>query len=194
MTSNTRYAISEKLLTIAFVYNGEIHTGLPYQWGREAPEGILIRELEVIEHHKVPNEWDLEGEKEYDGFVLKDAEGFIWHNQYPYASYGQVSDSGDRLFMVKAEDSSWLDALEAKGIPLEVTLASDVYGVIHRGIKEVSDEELREKLKNLLSTIDEILQTKFQCRMKEEPRCPSIPRIKLTRFVVAPLEVENENH
>lgn len=56
--------------------------------------GMTIKEFTCVEHHKVPGEWD--DEKQHDGFIFKDAEGNAWHNQYPRASYGQISTDNDQ--------------------------------------------------------------------------------------------------
>ena len=50
--------------------------------------------LECISQHDVPGEWD--DEIKYDGFIFKDAEGHTWNNQYPRASYGQLSTDNDQ--------------------------------------------------------------------------------------------------
>jgi hypothetical protein len=54
--------------------------------------------LTVTEHHKVAWDQDPTGKREYDGFLLQDQTGQQWSNQYPHASYGQVSDAADRMF------------------------------------------------------------------------------------------------
>jgi len=59
-------------------------------------EDIYFQELTVAEHHKVAGEWS--NEKEYDGFILKDNQDRVWHNQYPKASYGQTSGEADGNF------------------------------------------------------------------------------------------------
>lgn len=62
--------------------------------------GIEVKMLTCVEHHKVPNEWDESQppKLDCDGFIFLDEEsGIRWANQYPYASYGQVSDVADRL-------------------------------------------------------------------------------------------------
>lgn len=51
--------------------------------------------LTCKEHHKVPNEFNPE-DKKYDGFVFEGADGGVWYNQYPTASYGQLDDTQDR--------------------------------------------------------------------------------------------------
>ncbi|AXG66698.1 hypothetical protein JA33_293 [Dickeya phage vB_DsoM_JA33] len=47
------------------------------------------------EHHKVPWDQDPKGEKKYDGFIFELPDGEKATNQYPHASYGQMSDTAD---------------------------------------------------------------------------------------------------
>jgi hypothetical protein len=55
--------------------------------------------LKCVEHHKVAWDQDPDGEAKYDGFVFESYEKPTrrWFNQYPRASYGQVSDVADRF-------------------------------------------------------------------------------------------------
>jgi hypothetical protein len=64
--------------------------------------GIEVRMLTCVEHHKVPNEWDSSNppKLDCDGFIFLDEETEIrWSNQYPRASYGQTTDTADRIVM-----------------------------------------------------------------------------------------------
>lgn len=63
----------------------------------EQPE-IRVQFLTVKEQHDVAWEFDPKGEKRHTGYILADAEGNAWRNQYPYASYGQTTDTADGLF------------------------------------------------------------------------------------------------
>lgn len=69
--------------------------------------GIALRMLTCAEHHKVPNEWDEKNELTCDGFVFKDeSDNTVWYNQYPRASYGQISDTNDRRVRLHEPDES----------------------------------------------------------------------------------------
>lgn len=106
-----RYQVGEKIWAVFFhnksatfypMFSTWLPT-LPYAT-KEFPE-IEFIELIVTEHHRVPSEWDSkDAEPRYDGFVLTDANGQVWHNQYPYASYGQVSDSNDGRFKLRLKN------------------------------------------------------------------------------------------
>lgn len=66
-----------------------------YPWLQEHPPVIHLKKLTMAEHHKVPYAHDPEGEKVCDGFIFHDEDGVVWHNQYPYAEYGQTCDAAD---------------------------------------------------------------------------------------------------
>lgn len=51
--------------------------------------------LTVLEAHDVAWMYDPDNNKQYQGFVFTDENMEVWHNQYPYASYGQMDDSQD---------------------------------------------------------------------------------------------------
>ncbi len=58
---------------------------------------ILLINLDCVEHHRVPGEWD--DEIQYDGFIfartLEDGTVERWVNQYPKAAYSQTSTEAD---------------------------------------------------------------------------------------------------
>lgn len=102
-----RYEEGQKIWTV-FFHNVEgflypsYSQFMPFD-GKPYPE-IVFRELTVTEHHKVRSEWEnTDTPPACDGFLLKDSDGRIWHNQYPFASYGQISDSCDGLFRLHLE-------------------------------------------------------------------------------------------
>lgn len=88
--------------------------------------GIEVKMLTCVEHHKVPNEWDSSEppKLECDGFIfLDEATGIRWSNQYPRASYGQTTDTADRVVM-----RMYPEGTDYKAIPedevLEMELAT----------------------------------------------------------------------
>lgn len=112
-----RYQIGQKLLVVAFSLKGHMSLGvtIPLLYDNDQPEKIFILELTVKEHHRVPNHYDPKNELACDGYVLTDASGTVFHNQYPRANYGQLSDDCDRQFelaslhMSEAEITALLD-------------------------------------------------------------------------------------
>lgn len=57
---------------------------------------VEFLQLTVTEHVRVPGDWS--DETENDGFKLAAPDGKTWYNQYPRASYGQISDTQDGAF------------------------------------------------------------------------------------------------
>jgi hypothetical protein len=101
-----RYEIGQKIPVISFIVKGKISNGggaysrsavhfMPWD---EQVESSEIVYLTVVEHHRVPNSYDQTNEPTCDGYILETAEGERWFNQYPRASYGQLSDAADRMF------------------------------------------------------------------------------------------------
>lgn len=202
----TRYVVGQKLYVIHFAYEGREDFGftLPFMFDQTPISKINIIELTVTEHHKVKNEYSRdEDEATCDGFILTDKEGNIWHNQYPRASYGQVSDEGDRRFTRHLENESqyqkWLD----EGVVFECRLLSDVFGKISRGIKHFAEIDPKaspteierykithDALEKCLDEITTVMKNDFQKELKEVPIWEKYPNI--THFVLQdiPKEVE----
>ena len=110
MTSKTCYIVGQVIPVINFkaqYKNGNIVEDCvrPLPWDDRIID-INIHQLKCVEHHKVAWRHDGDGEKKYDGFVLKDECGNIVHNQYPYVDYGQVDDSADRIFTLVLKDDT----------------------------------------------------------------------------------------
>lgn len=77
---------------------------MPYMYNLDDIVKTSIVKLTVTEHHKVRHEYQGEGESPtLDGYVLTDEAGTIWHNQYPTASYEQLSDEGDNIYRLASE-------------------------------------------------------------------------------------------
>lgn len=97
---------SYPFLTFSFTYSHGGKGGLlgfvkPIPW-RDKIHSVTVETFTCVEHHKVKWDYDEdECEAKYDGFVFKaDTGGRTWHNQYPRASYGQLSDRADGLLQV----------------------------------------------------------------------------------------------
>lgn len=98
-----RYQLHQQIWTIALdLINKE--TNKPYTFLHfQTPvpnlftiQAVRFTRLTVSEHHKVPGEWS--DDIQYDGFICLDDKQRVWHNQYPRACYGQMSDSADGEF------------------------------------------------------------------------------------------------
>jgi hypothetical protein len=66
---------------------------------------VQFRELTVAEHHMVRGEYDdKDAEPAYDGYILTDSKGSVWHNQYPCAALGgQTSGGLDHMFEISSK-------------------------------------------------------------------------------------------
>ncbi len=170
---------------------------LPYMFGKDdAVEKIQIIKLTVKEHHKVRWDYDEDNaEPKYDGFLLEDEKGRRWSNQYPTASYEQLSDSADRQFQIYTEGKENWDKLfeehAANGDPVEYYLLTNIVRSISQGIKFHTNEKngdkrnpsLAKKLIELKEKIFDQFKQEFNLTMKEEPT--ELPGY--THFVVSEL-------
>ena len=132
-----RYSIGEEIYACVFVYNDRISTGQPYmEWSNETPTDIKFIKLTVKEHHKVPGDYD--EEIKYDGYILAADDGTIFTNQYPRASYGQMSDRGDRIFHIDfrgktEEDFRKMFDNQAK-VPHEYVIINEVFTPMFKAV------------------------------------------------------------
>lgn len=141
-----RYRVEQNLFAVHFGYNLHIPRTYgfythPLMWDNIEPDDINIIKLTVTEHHKVPDNYDTEGKLDYDGYLLKSEDGQTFTNQYPRASYGQLSDDGNRRFTIHIKDTDSLDKVR-NGNPkaiFELHLLSEVLEKIKRGIKELGE-------------------------------------------------------
>lgn len=154
--------------------------------------GIEVKMLTCVEHHKVPNEWDSSTppKLDCDGFIFLDEETEIrWSNQYPRASYGQTTDTADRVVMRMFPDGTDYKALP-EDMVFEMELATYRIERIENGIydaqaiikkieagtdvdKYLPVEEIRNKTQGLINFRD-ILK-------------PAIEKAAGRKLVVAPL-------
>lgn len=107
-----RYEIGQKIWGVFFhntdaIFYPHYSPWMPFDFFgevRKTMPRIEFVELTVTEHRKVRWEYEEETvEPKYDGFILVDAQGREWHNQYPRASYEQTSDTCDGLFSLYME-------------------------------------------------------------------------------------------
>lgn len=106
-----RYAVNQEYFFIRFIVSGihpisekEISSPIEsiHPWLNKGsinkPE---IKKLVCFEHHNVPSEFEPDGEKKYHGFRFacpQEPDSITyWDNQFPHASYGQMSDTADRI-------------------------------------------------------------------------------------------------
>ena len=101
---------------------------------------------------------DYDEEVKYDGYILAADDGTIFTNQYPRASYGQVSDRGDRIFHIDfrgktEEDFKKMFDNEAK-VPHEYVIINEVFTPMVKAVtlgKDKLPDELGVKLSMLIN-------------------------------------------
>ena len=152
-----RYSIGEEIYACVFVYNDRISTSQPYMMRSiETPTDIKFIKLTVKEHHKVPGDYD--DEVKYDGYILAADDGTIFTNQYPRASYGQLSDRSDRIFHIDfrgktEEDFKKMFDNEVK-VPHEYVIINEVFTPMVKAVtlgKDKLPDELGVKLSMLIN-------------------------------------------
>lgn len=93
-------------------HDRDVVTFYPFECGHSKDKliGIHAVMLTCKSHHKVSIDYDPESEKRYDGFIFEDADGNEWYNQYPHASYGQVStESDNRVWLHPTNEATYND-------------------------------------------------------------------------------------
>lgn len=120
-----------------------------------------FKRLLCLEHHKVPEEFDPKQEPKYDGFRFvcpQEIEGVTyWDNQYPTASYGQMSDTADRIVssVVYKDDNSGQIADIVEFYLLDNALSS-MWKLIAKG--ECKDDFVKEKIQAIFKEVDAYLE------------------------------------
>lgn len=159
MTDTGRYSIGEEIYACVFVYGDRITTSRPYLYwslSNESPTDIKFIKLTVKEHHKVPDSYS--DELEYDGYILVADDGTIFTNQYPLASYGQMSDRGDRIFLIDyrgmtQEDFNKVFENQVE-VPYEYVLIDEVFTPMFKAVTLDKDELPDELLTKLTTTFN----------------------------------------
>lgn len=202
--TKTRYTVGETIYGINFAFDNfeNIMFRLPYLYDMREVTAINIIPLVVKEHHKVPNEWaDVSAPPDCDGFVLSDDKELVWHNQYPKASYGQISDESNRRFS-RCLEGYVIDDLIKAGEVLQVHLLTDVIGNIRRAIKHFETPEIKADLEketefnefkqryDLLVKLNDDITKKFNEDFKKDFKEVAIweAHPDITHFVVVDLE------
>ncbi len=143
-SSTGRYSPGQELYGIAFSYRSKKMSsiGAPMLWDEEYPSAIHFIKLKVTEHHRVPNEFDEKQEPtlDCDGYKLVDEKGRVFLNQFPRASYGQITDNGDRQFREDWKGDFNERFKTDKEDPSEFTLLTEMFATIAKGIRDLERE------------------------------------------------------
>lgn len=181
-----RYQVNQKLIFIAVDYTaGRLRFGRLYCPWEDTLKSVNYILTNVDQHHKVPDCWDdgkgnPDGKPDcpYDGYILRVhkctspdlKEGTILHNQYPRASYGQISTEADyRARLVDFPDvvrdpqtkklinePHWL-------IDTDFEEVTNVLDRIERAVRsgEIKDEFIKQSLREWRDQIIQDLKTHF---------------------------------
>ena len=107
----------------------EIEQTIRSYTGNELVKKVELKIMKVVEKHFVNNEFDEKGvPPSSEGYIFCDEKGNLWKNQYPKASYGQISDSGDWEVTPLIKEGSSLSDWMKKGSPFFGFDISHVYG------------------------------------------------------------------
>lgn len=139
-----RYVENQELFGVQFTHaTFSQYPGLqfvqPLMHNDEQPTAINFDKFTVTKHAKVPNEHAGEGDLSCDGYILRDQNDVVFANQYPIASYGQLSNEGDRrFFMHLPEKQDFENQLEKNANTVfEYHLFNEVLERILRGIVDL---------------------------------------------------------
>lgn len=138
----------------------------------EEIEKITVIPMTVTEHHAVACSHDPNGQKDYNGFILKGDDNKLWGNQYPSAHYEQVSDYADRVFNRIEADYKQLVANQEV---IRCYLLTDFYRNAMEGAQNLAERDddqakkLVSKLKALLEQLDQLMLEKYKLKFYSKP-------------------------
>lgn len=161
-----------------------IESGLYKPWSdTNKLENLEAANLLCIEHHKVPSEHDPKEEPTCDGFVfaetLPDGKVLRWNNQYPNASYGQISTDQDQVVHLDGDSTGMemedmLDkAFMDPKFKSEMRDGRDFLSNIRRGWVTIekspqwSDTEKKEAVESL-KKFEAVVQDKIETVMQKK--------------------------
>jgi hypothetical protein len=136
---------------------------------------IEIKELTCIEHHKVSWDQDPKGDKDCDGFVFSEKnaqhQSARWFNQYPSASFGQLSDLAN--YKVKPDlTTEEIDALPDNMVWAKHVEAAEFLSTILRGIRDLKKQKCDKEVQALSEFYGKIvakLKDEFKAEVTLQP-------------------------
>lgn len=159
-----RYEVGSTAVFIHFVFSGAPGTVACDEWFFAKPipwlhtiNKVTVKSMACAEHHKVPSSYDPDGEKRYDGFTFRDEGGTTWYNQYPCASYGQLSDRADGI--VERQIKSADDKMTEMDGPLMMYDAMRFLDELHHGIIVMKAQNAKDTVSLLEDHYSSVVQT-----------------------------------
>lgn len=134
---------------------------------------IKLEMLECAEHHKVRSSHEDEtAEPTCDGFIFKNMKTREnWHNQYPTASYGQISTDADQRAHRSYEyfDKETSDVDDFRDYEDAAAFMENIF----RGIKQLTEQNRMEEVNAMEAFLKQIqdllLQNGLQTHVGEHP-------------------------
>jgi hypothetical protein len=149
-----RFRPNQTLFAVQFTNPGDLegkttlhHFHQPLMYNDELPIKSNFVKLLVAEHHLVYDEYEDRTKKpaEHNGYLLRGEDGWMFANQYPTASYGQMSDEANRRFnrQLDLPDTNGREALnkfmaENPNTIYSYHLLNDVLEKMVKGIHDLS--------------------------------------------------------
>lgn len=161
---NKRYSVGSKNLFIWIDYTrGEKNhsfSGIYLPWV-DILNNIEVKELTCIEHHRVGWDQDPKQEKKYDGFIFIEEnakhQSGRWFNQYPSASYGQLSNAAD--YRVEADLTvAEIEALPDNKVWAMHEDATVLLERVLRGVRDLKEQNRNEESTSLSEFYDKVVK------------------------------------
>lgn len=135
---------------------------------------IDIFDLESLMEHQSPVEYS--EDRTAPGYVLRDSNGKTWHNQYPVAHFGQISDNANWIARRHFESREEIqNAVEEGGHILSGTCLKSYLSNVAFGIYQLNEHnkpELAAQLQKHLDAVCEQFRTQFGMDIGFEPQLP----------------------
>jgi len=102
---------------------------------RDTLKSIQVHVFTCESHHKVPNQWV--DQLIHDGFIFS-SDSNKYHNQYPRASYGQLSDNEDYMVTLHLDSPDKYDFVNKSRSDYRFELASNYLSNLLYEIEQTS--------------------------------------------------------
>lgn len=163
-----RYSVDEEVIVCCVIYEDSVSVLQPLLYNNQMPESFIFKTLTVTEEHHVPDEYGDPSDLKYIGYRLIDEQQSLYNNQYPTASYGQLSDVGNRMFQREVQDSSIKNikaiTKNVKTNPLTFISVGEIYTPLVKALtvdRETLSQPKLIKLGLLKNMFDEIFARQY---------------------------------
>lgn len=173
MSTKSRFTTDKTYHFISFIYSrGERFYSSPLISAPDKDSGeeveMLIKPLTCESEHDVEIDYSDDKTK---GYIFKDEDGNEYHNQYPRASYGQMSNRGDYECLAIVD-----------GELIHYAKAESVYSDIKRSLFKFPNRKIDDYLKSLISEIEKevgkaglkFVESEFMIKYKSENGDPVV--------------------